>query len=450
MSSPQLFPFPSPGRTKPEDAHAWLQQFIDACMSGILILDEAGHIRLANAVAYAVLDIPPASPPGDAAGLFAPEDAARFNMHCARALRGECSHECCEETFLLESGARCWISCAFTLLSGQAGGQKLVFVTLTDVSAEKAAREQHELSAQRYRDIFDAAADAVIVISPQGTLLDLNKMACEHVNMAREDLVGQHLRTIFTSAREQFVIANLEEILKTGEQRTFEALLTSPDSPIPVEINARLIEFQGQAAVLGIARDITERKILQARLEYQASTDPLTALNNRRHFLLKADQEFLRFKRYGNAFAMLMLDLDLFKNVNDTYGHQTGDALLREFSRQMRVAFRHSDILGRIGGEEFSVLLLESSLHRAIEVAERLRQQVEKSPLQLNDTTVPYTVSIGVTTAGAADASLDGIMRRADAALYQAKRKGRNQVEFANAPAGQEHADAEPANRDEA
>jgi diguanylate cyclase (GGDEF)-like protein len=129
-----------------------------------------------------------------------------------------------------------------------------------------------------------------------------------------------------------------------------------------------------------------------------------------------------------------MLDLDLFKGINDTYGHQTGDALLREFARQMRVAFRHSDVLGRVGGEEFSVLLLESSLHRGIEVAERLRQQVEKSPLQLDNTTVSYTVSIGVTTVCASDDSLDAVMRRADAALYRAKRNGRNQVEFEKAP----------------
>ena len=446
MRSPRLFPFPSLDWTKPGNAHAWLQQFLDSCVSGMLILDESAQIRMANAAARAIFDIPPASSPGDATRLLSPGDGAKFGEYCERVLCGECSSPPCEDTFLLEGDARRWVNCAFTSLPGQEGGQTLVFVTLTDVSAEKTAQEQRELSAQHYRDLFDAAADAVIVISPQGTLLDLNKMACEHVNMAREDLVGQHMRAIFTSARQQFVTANLEEILKTGKQRTFEALLTSPDSPIPVEINARLIEFQGQSAVLGIARDITERKILQARLEYQASTDPLTSLNNRRHFLLKADQEFLRFKRYGNSFAMLMLDLDRFKNINDTYGHQTGDALLREFSHQMRVAFRHSDILGRIGGEEFSVLLLESSLHRAIEVAERLRQQVEKSPLQLNDTTVQYTVSIGVTTAGVSDASLDSILRRADTALYQAKHNGRNQVEFAKAPVGPEQPATEQAN----
>ena len=433
MSSP-LPSWPPLSWATQENYHEWLQQFINAFSIGILIIDASGQIRMANTTIHKIFDIPLAAPLGDITRFFTPRAAEQFEEDRERFLKGENFSRRSEQLFLLDNGAECWANCAFTVLPAQEAGQKLALVTLVDVSAEKTALERYELSEQRYRALFDAAADAMMVFSPQGILLDLNKTTCEHVNMARDDLVGKHMRTIFTSARQQFVAANIDEILEKGEQRTFEALLTSPDSPIPVEINAQLIDFQGQPAVLGIARDITERKILQARLEYQASTDPLTALNNRRHFLLKADQEFLRFKRYGTTFAMLMLDLDFFKGINDTYGHQTGDALLREFSRQMRVAFRHSDILGRIGGEEFSVLLLESSLHRGIEIAERLRQQVEKCPLQLNDLSVQYTVSIGVTTASVSDASLDIIMRRADAALYRAKRNGRNQVEFEKAP----------------
>jgi diguanylate cyclase (GGDEF)-like protein/PAS domain S-box-containing protein len=438
MSSP-LPPCPLLNWATQENYHEWLQQFLNAFSIGILIIDESDQIRMVNTAVHKIFDVPLTEPLGDMTRFFTPKVAEKFAEDRERFLRGESFSSHSEQIFLLENGAKCWANCAFIVLPSQEAGQRLALVTLADVSAEKAALQQYELSEQRYRALFDAAADAMMVFSPQGILLDLNKTTCEHVNMAREEVVGKHMRTIFTSARQQFVAANIEEILEKGEQRTFEALLTSPDSPIPVEINAQLIEFHGQPAVLGIARDITERKILQARLEYQASTDPLTALNNRRHFLLKADQEFLRFKRYGTTFAMLMLDLDFFKGINDTYGHQTGDALLREFSRQMRVAFRHSDILGRIGGEEFSVLLLESSLHRGIEIAERLRQQVEKCPLQLNDITVPYTVSIGVTTASVSDASLDIIMRRADAALYRAKRNGRNQVEFDNSPDNMEH-----------
>jgi diguanylate cyclase (GGDEF)-like protein/PAS domain S-box-containing protein len=434
MNAPHLFPFPHLDGTNPGNAHAWLQDFLDAFLIGILIIDESSRVCMANAAAHKIFNVPPSAPLGDVTRFLFPEDAAKFSEHCERFMRGERFSSYYEGIFLPEDGVERWADCFFTVLPEHEGGQKLALVTLADASSEKTALEQYELSEQRYRTLFDAAADAMMVISPKGILLDLNKMTCEHVSMEREAVIGKHLRTIFTSARQQFVTANLGEILEKGEPRTFEALLTSPDSPIPVEINARPIEFQGQPAVLGIARDITERKILQARLEYQASTDPLTALNNRRHFLLKADQEFLRFKRYGNTFAMLMLDLDFFKSVNDTYGHQTGDALLREFARQLRMMFRHSDVLGRIGGEEFSVLLLESNLHRGVEIAERLRQQVEKSPLQLTGATVQYTVSIGVTTASACDTSLDVIMRRADAALYRAKRNGRNQVDFEKAP----------------
>ncbi|MCL2124200.1 MAG: diguanylate cyclase [Desulfovibrionaceae bacterium] len=440
MSFPHLSSFPPLNWANQGNYHEWLQNFLNAFSIGILLIDESGQIRMVNTTAHKIFDIPLDAPLGDITRFFTPKAAAQFEEDRERFMRGESFSSHSEQIFLLEDGTEHWVNCSFLVLPAQEAGQKLALVTLVDVSTEKAALEQYELSEQRYRALFDAAADAMMVISPQGILLDLNKATCEHVNMGREDLVSKHMRTIFTSARQQFVAANIEEILEKGEQRTFEALLTSPDSPIPVEINAQLIEFQGLPAVLGVARDITERKILQARLEYQASTDPLTALNNRRHFLLKADQEFLRFKRYGTTFAMLMLDLDLFKSVNDTYGHQMGDALLREFSRQMRVAFRHSDILGRIGGEEFSVLLLESSLHRGIEIAERLRQQVEKSPLQLNDVTVPYTVSVGVTTSSVSDATLDVIMRRADAALYRAKRNGRNQVEFEKAPDNVEQA----------
>jgi len=440
MSSPQLAPFPLDG-TNSENARTWLQKLLDAFLIGILIIDESDRVCMANAAVHKIFDLPPSSPLGDITRFFLAEDAALFRDNRARFMRGESFSSYCEGICLLEDGTERWMDCFFTVLPEHEGAQKLALVTLADASAQKTTLEQYQLSEQRYRTFFDAAADAMIVMSPQGILLDLNKMTCEHVNLTREELLGKHLRTIFTSARQQFVTAELGEILEKKEQRTFEALLTSPDSPIPVEINARPIEFQGQPAVLGIARDVTERKILQARLEYQASKDPLTGLNNRRHFLLKADQEFLRFQRYGNSFAMLMLDLDFFKNVNDTYGHQTGDALLREFARQMQMMFRHSDVLGRIGGEEFSVLLLESSLHRGIEIAERLRQQVEKSPMQLANTTVPYTVSIGVTTVNACDTSLDTIMRRADAALYRAKRNGRNQVEFEKAPDIQEQPD---------
>ncbi len=405
---------------------------LDSFLFGIVLLDEKLRIRMMNAEARAILGISGPVRAQQFTRFIPPDDRPMYDDMPRRLARGERALRL-EHGILPRNGSTRRVQCFFTAFPMQEPGKFFITLALMDMTEQKEMQERCAASERRYRMLFDVAADAIMVISPEGILLDVNDMVCAHSGKTREQLIGQSVHSVFTPARRQLVAANIAETLEKGA-RTFEALMISPDSPIPMEINAQLIEYQGQAAVLGIARDITERKILQARLEYQAATDPLTALHNRRHFLLKAEQEFLRFKRYGNAFAMLMLDLDHFKDVNDTYGHQTGDALLREFARQMRVTFRHSDILGRIGGEEFSVLLLESSLHRGIEIAERLRRQVEQHPLESPGGQVRYTVSIGVTTASAADAGLEVIMRRADTALYRAKRNGRNQVEFDHAP----------------
>jgi diguanylate cyclase (GGDEF)-like protein/PAS domain S-box-containing protein len=288
----------------------------------------------------------------------------------------------------------------------------------------------------RYRMFFEeGAADAVLAFSAEGTLTDVNRAGCEQIGLPREEIIGRSVDAVFVFGDRAGVGRHLAGITKKGWRG--EALLTTQTGLIPVEINARRFAYERRDMVLVVARDITENKIRITRLAHQAATDPLTALNNRRGFLLKARQEFSRFKRYGNEFAMLMLDLDHFKKVNDTYGHHTGDELLREFTRRMRAAFRSSDILGRIGGEEFCVLLLETSPEvsgetgraLAFETAERLRRQVEHSPLRKEDVVIPYTVSIGLTMACASDAALEDILRRADAALYRAKNGGRNRVE---------------------
>jgi diguanylate cyclase (GGDEF)-like protein len=317
----------------------------------------------------------------------------------------------------------------------------------------------------RYRIFFEeGAADAVLVFSATGKLLDVNKTGCEQFGLSREELLGWNMATMFVSEertdKDECLVGVMERKGRGGvEERGLETLglagimkrggrgetlLATRAGLIPVEINARRFICEGQDMVLVVARNIAEYKIQLSRLTYQTVTDPLTGINNRRGFQLKAQQEFSRFKRYGNEFAMLMLDLDHFKRVNDTYGHQIGDDLLWEFARRMRAAFRNSDILGRIGGEEFCVLLLElettpgatGEIDRralAVEAAERLRKQVEDSPLRKEGFVIPYTVSIGLSMASESDADLEEITRRADAALYLAKSKGRNRVEFENA-----------------
>ncbi|MBA5605911.1 CHASE domain-containing protein [Duganella sp. FT3S] len=181
--------------------------------------------------------------------------------------------------------------------------------------------------------------------------------------------------------------------------------------------------------------DITERRRMNDELLVLATTDFLTGLPNRREFMRQLDAEQARLQRdVGGCAAVLMLDLDLFKHVNDEYGHATGDAVLRHLAGLMRDSQRKIDILGRVGGEEFAILLPGADLDAAGAFAERLRQRIADTPLQVRGQPLPVTVSVGIAALSAADSNADQALIRADQALYRAKRGGRNRVE--RMPAG--------------
>ena len=181
--------------------------------------------------------------------------------------------------------------------------------------------------------------------------------------------------------------------------------------------------------VVVVSRDITEQKRLEAELREMAATDTLTGLPNRRHFLAQLEQELARVSRVKTyCTCVLMIDVDHFKQVNDTFGHATGDNILRHIAALMRQELRKVDTLGRIGGEEFAVILPSAALPAARVFAERLRKKVAETPLVQESGTVPITVSIGVTEMKADDASAADALIRADRALYHAKECGRNKV----------------------
>ena len=139
--------------------------------------------------------------------------------------------------------------------------------------------------------------------------------------------------------------------------------------------------------------------------------------------------ELQRIRRYGNGACLLMLDLDHFKRVNDRLGHASGDEVLRHFTALVQRHLRTTDLLGRLGGEEFGVLLTETPLAGAGEFAERLRRHLEAEPAPTARGAVAVTVSIGVTAMAPSDGAPDDVLARADEALYQAKSRGRNRVE---------------------
>jgi diguanylate cyclase (GGDEF)-like protein len=175
-------------------------------------------------------------------------------------------------------------------------------------------------------------------------------------------------------------------------------------------------------------RAYIQEKDAREMVAYLANIDPLTQSLTRRQFFSIAGSEFLRFVRYHRQFSVLVLDADHFKDVNDTYGHYAGDLVLRSLSLVILEQKRTQDTFGRLGGEEFGLLLPETNLHQAKIVAERIRQAWSQTPSNVDGQLIHSTVSIGVAEANDQDKSFEDLLRRADRMMYKAKEAGRNRV----------------------
>ena len=195
-----------------------------------------------------------------------------------------------------------------------------------------------------------------------------------------------------------------------------------------VALLAALLFAVAIGATIMVDRAWRRQRRIAHLLEAQAHTDPLTGLSNRRHFFEVADAELARSRRYGTPLSLLMLDIDRFKEVNDLHGHRAGDRVLQQLARTCLEVLRNVDVAGRVGGEEFAVLLPETELAGAMEVAERLREAVEKSAVDREEgRALRITVSVGVAILEA-HSNLDTLLSQADTALYDAKHQGRNRV----------------------
>ena len=196
-------------------------------------------------------------------------------------------------------------------------------------------------------------------------------------------------------------------------------------------VSIRSMPFRNQHETLGyqvIFEDVTEREALNRRLVEMANRDSLSGLNNRRRFRELGEEAYQRAVRYEEKLAVLMMDLDHFKKINDTYGHSAGDQVIKEFSAMMAHEFRGTDITGRMGGEEFAAVMLYADGETALQKAEGLRAEVEAYGFQHENHLMKLTVSIGIAELNGEVFDFDMLISQADRALYQAKEQGRNRV----------------------
>ncbi|HRN51488.1 MAG TPA: diguanylate cyclase [Anaerolineales bacterium] len=206
-----------------------------------------------------------------------------------------------------------------------------------------------------------------------------------------------------------------------------------------VGLSVLMTEYKAQQRQLNQANQVLERTVAERtrelrtanrKLHRQATTDALTGVHNRHVFFELANKEFSRSRRAGKPFAIVMLDLDYFKKINDTIGHTWGDEVLKGCADKIQTALRASDTVARYGGEEFAVLLPETSRGQALQVMRRVLRSIGETPFMLNERSILVTVSIGCTVLLPEDADMSVALRRADSALLLAKRRGRNRVEF--------------------
>ena len=211
-------------------------------------------------------------------------------------------------------------------------------------------------------------------------------------------------------------------LIRSGEDRPLSIALRDGEV---LQFRCKALADGGRLLTYGMVSELAHEA---EALERLACLDGMTGLNNRRHFLALAENEWSRFRRYGHPLAVLMIDIDLFKSVNDKYGHDVGDEVIKAVAETLQKNKRASDIAGRLGGEEFAVILPEATLDSAVAAAERLRRLVTERAIAVEGGRLTVTVSVGACVSHAATTGIDELLKQADIALYEAKRSGRNRV----------------------
>lgn len=263
-----------------------------------------------------------------------------------------------------------------------------------------------------------------------------NPAYAEFHGMDLADMLGKHISDVYSPEHVQQTVedARLMRADPSGRQ-TFERTVTfhNPERKHQIIVHKAVVRGEDGAAqgVVGAIADVTKMKAMQIELERLAATDPLTGAANRRAFMEKANAELQRSRRTGRPLALVMLDIDRFKSINDRFGHQVGDAVLKQLAVVCRATIRDSiDLFARMGGEEFVIVAPETDTAGASILAERLRRAIAKQELTFEGVSLRYTASFGVAAVGgrAGDDSIDETLKRADACLYRSKEGGRNRV----------------------
>ena len=259
----------------------------------------------------------------------------------------------------------------------------------------------------------------------------VNKKVADLFGLPAKDIIGKKETDILPEEVAEHFYQSDKKVFQTKEKQTIEEIINNEDGTKSYYLSVKIpfIPENSPPSLIGFSTDVTELYELKEEFRKQANTDSLTGLFNRRYFIEHAEREFNRAQRNKLPLTVISLDIDHFKEINDQYGHPVGDEVLVMISKSLLPNIRTEDVLARIGGEEFSIVLPDTDLTQGLIIAERIRKQQDSTTLKGSwQGEINIKVSVGIACLVAQDKLFDALFSRADKALYKAKNNGRNQV----------------------
>ena len=403
---------------------------VETLNEGLLITDGDDRIlfsneRMAAMTGYAV----PEMVGRPASELFlAPKDWPAIDDRNRRRLRGQ--SERYEVEMRRKDGDRFFVEVNAIPFRNAEGRIVGTLGAITDITERKRAEDSLRRSAREYQDLFESANDAILILRPESQMiLEVNRKACEMYGLPRDQIVGMSLKNFTRDvprSEEQ-----VRRILREGASENLETVHFHRDgTPIDLLVSSSVVEYRGESAILSVGRDITESKRAKQEIERLAYHDALTDLPNRARFADRLEIALSQARREGHRLAILFLDLDRFKVVNDSLGHKVGDVLLQKVALRLSQLIRGGDTLARLGGDEF-IILLSRIEHE--EDAARVAQNVLglfKKPFLLGERELFITASIGISLFPRHGEDRESLVKNADIAMYRAKQEGRDNFQF--------------------
>ncbi|HJW95617.1 MAG TPA: EAL domain-containing protein [Thermoanaerobaculia bacterium] len=360
-----------------------------------------------------------------------PEFAEMIRERGAARLRGEPVAPRYEFRIIRKDGSRVWLDFSATTI--QYGGEPAALGTAFDITERKRAEEILQQSEKRFRELVENSSDAIALLDPSGTLLWVGPSTERVLGYTESESIGQNALDLVHRDDRRDVESRMETLLRTpraSASGTFRARAKDGRWLWLEMIGTNLLDEPAVGAIVTNYRDVSERKKAEEEMKHQALHDTLTGLPNRNLYQDRLGLALAHARRSGRPLAVMFVDIDLFKLINDNLGHTIGDRLLQEVGQRLSGCVRSSDTVARVGGDEFIVVIEDlERTDTALDVADKVLEAIGRT-YAIDGHQLHVTASVGISIFPNDTEDADALTRNADKAMYRAKELGRNNVQL--------------------